>query len=253
MTAFYLPDGDRFLATPLTGGPWDERLQHGGPPSALLAGAMARASEGFTLAKFSVDLLRPVPIGPVDVAVRIDRAGRTVQRLSGTLSVGGRPALQATALAIRHAETPAAGPTPPAWPDPDSLPEFTFPFFGSSVGYHRAVDLRQARGTFGTTPVAFWARSRVPLVADRPLLPIEQVLILADAQSGMGTPLNPEHHSFVNPDLVVHLARAPLPGWLGFDIHSVGGAEGAGWSASELRDAGGLLGRSAQSLVIRTR
>ena len=41
--AYYLPlGGDRFTATEHTQGPWDPGLQHGGPPSALLAREVAR-------------------------------------------------------------------------------------------------------------------------------------------------------------------------------------------------------------------
>src|SRR5207237_67687 len=34
--AFYIPDGDDFVATVHTRGPWSPKHQHGGPPSALL-------------------------------------------------------------------------------------------------------------------------------------------------------------------------------------------------------------------------
>ncbi len=34
--AFYERDGERFLATELTRGPWDPDAQHAGPPAALL-------------------------------------------------------------------------------------------------------------------------------------------------------------------------------------------------------------------------
>ncbi|MGK5522497.1 hypothetical protein ACSNN9_24510 [Micromonospora sp. URMC 107] len=38
--AFYEPAG-RFGSTPATAGPWDPAAQHAGPPSALLARALA--------------------------------------------------------------------------------------------------------------------------------------------------------------------------------------------------------------------
>ncbi len=38
--AFYLPDGDAFVSTASTRGPWDVQTQHGGPPSALMARAV---------------------------------------------------------------------------------------------------------------------------------------------------------------------------------------------------------------------
>src|SRR5258706_153517 len=40
--AFFLPDGERLVATELTRGPWGRELMHGGPLAAL----MARAIEG---------------------------------------------------------------------------------------------------------------------------------------------------------------------------------------------------------------
>ena len=67
-TAFYVPDGAGFAATPLTRGPWDVRFQHGGPPSALVCGALARwgtDSERWFLSRLTIELLRPVPLGHV--------------------------------------------------------------------------------------------------------------------------------------------------------------------------------------------
>ena len=42
--ALYERDGDRFVATELTRGPWNPDHQHAGPPAALLARAIERAS-----------------------------------------------------------------------------------------------------------------------------------------------------------------------------------------------------------------
>lgn len=254
MEAFYLPDGDGFVATGLAGGPWDPGWQHGGPPSALLGGAMARLCPDSLLARVVVSLERPVPVGRVDIGAEVVRSGRSVSHLAARLTVDGRVLVRATGLAVHRRDD--AEPSPLAcepWPEPETLSDYTLPFFRREVGYHRAVDLRVARGRWGDTPVGFWARSRVPLVAGRALLPIEHVLILADAESGLGPPLDPDTWSFVNPDLVLHVARTPGSGWLGFDIHSMTGPDGAGWSASEIRDDDGPFGRSAQALVVRPR
>jgi hypothetical protein len=41
-------------------------------------------------------------------------------------------------------------------------------------GYHRAVEWRLAKGTWGRGPVAVWLRLRVPLVAgETPTLPLD--------------------------------------------------------------------------------
>ncbi|MFT5686070.1 MAG: hypothetical protein ACI8RZ_007025 [Myxococcota bacterium] len=255
--AFYEPDGDAFRATMYTRGPWDRRFQHGGPPSALLAGAMARwgeDAEAYFLTRVSIELLRPVPIATLTVTVKAERMGRSVQRLSATLLADGVALLSATGLRIRR--TPiAAEPLPPPdpWPDPDSLARFVFPFFPDETGYQEAVDLAIAHGAWGKTPVGFWARPRVPLIAGRVTSPIERLIIIADAQSGMGVPLDPADFTFVNPDLTVYLEREPIGDWLGFDIRSTANTHGSGIAQSAIRDRCGLMARSAQSLLVAPR
>lgn len=255
--AFYLPDGEGYQSTSLTRGPWDNRFQHGGPPAALLAGAMAQWGEdyeAYALARVSIELLRPVPLARLLVTVRALRLGRSVQRLSATLSADGTELLRATGLRIRRnaLDLPARSPSElSAWPDPESLPVFTFPFFRHEVGYHQAIDLRIAHGQWGQTPIGVWTRPVVPLVAGRMTHPVERVMIIADAQSGMGVPLDPTHYSFINPDLTVYFEREPRNDWLGFDIRSVANGHGGGLSQSAIRDRTGLFGRSAQSLVVR--
>src|SRR5438876_4183870 len=63
---FFIPDGERVVATESTRGPWSRHHQHGGPPAALLARAMeGLAGEGTALARLTFDFLRPVPIAPL--------------------------------------------------------------------------------------------------------------------------------------------------------------------------------------------
>lgn len=255
--AFYVPDAGAFMATPITRGPWDDRFQHGGPPSALACGALARwgdDADAWFLARLTVELLRPVPIGRVAVAVVPERLGRTVQRLTASLSVDGRVVLTARGLRIRRSgiDVPPV-PAPAPWPAPGECAPLTFDFFRNPVGYHQGVEMVCAVGAWGATPIGAWARPRVPLVAGRADLPRERVLVLADAQSGMGVPLDPEVWSFVNPDLTVYFERDPADGWVGFDIRSTASPAGVGLAQSAIRDAHGLVGRSAQSLFIAPR
>ncbi|MCO4747408.1 MAG: thioesterase family protein [Proteobacteria bacterium] len=255
--AFFVRRGDQYEATGLTRGPWHNDHQHGGPPAALLAGAMARFgddAEAFSLARVTVELLRPVPIRAFELAVHVETSGRTVQRLRAELSVDGKVVVLARGLRIRRRALELPKPTLQGdWPEPESVERFIFPFFQHDVGYHQAVDLRVAKGAWGQVPVAFWARPLVPLVAGRETLPIERVMVIADAQSGMGVPLDPGEFTFVNPDLTVYFERPPIGEWLGFDIRSACHAHGVGLSQSAIRDAHGELGRSAQALVVNAR
>ena len=126
-------------------------------------------------------------------------------------------------------------------------------FDGFCCAPHQAVEMHCAHGEWGATPIGVWGRPRVPLVAGRQDLPRERVLMLADAQSGMGVPLDPDAWSFVNPDLTVYFERDPVGGWLGFDIRSTACSVGVGLAQSEIRDREGVVGRSAQSLFVAPR
>jgi hypothetical protein len=44
--SFYEPDGDRFVSTELTRGPWDPDAQHAGPPAALIGREVERLGGG---------------------------------------------------------------------------------------------------------------------------------------------------------------------------------------------------------------
>lgn len=256
--AFYQPDGDVFYSTVLTRGPWDLKFQHGGPPSALLTTALLEGVEGMALARITLEFLRPVPIQPLKVEVEDVTEGRMVRRRAARLLADGRTVLEARALCIRrqptiHEEACQDEPFGEPWPEPDSQEPFVFPFFPWDEGYQTAVDIRVLDPPWGRTPVRCWARAGVPLIAGRETKPEAHVLILADAESGMGPPVDPMEWTYVNPDLTVYFARRPEPGWLGLDIRSFAGDQGGGLSEARLRDAGGVFGRSAQSLVVQKR
>src|SRR3954468_10670212 len=83
----------RFRATPSTAGPWDARLQHAGPPSALLGRALERCATrpDMALARVTFEILGGVPVGEVAVSAGLTRPGRSVELLEATLEAGGRP------------------------------------------------------------------------------------------------------------------------------------------------------------------
>lgn len=260
MSSFYNREGEGFRPTTMTRGPWDENFQHGGPPSGLLLREMAATiPEGFAVARVSYEILRPVPLGLLHVEVGEASGGRQVQRVQARLRAGERTLIEATGLFVRqaedanHATAVRPGSAPESWPEPESLKRFVFPFFRWEEGYHQAVDVRVVDEPWGTTPIRCWARTLVDLVDDEPPTPEEMAVVLADAESGMGPPLDIRGHTFVNPDLTVYFARRPALGWVGLHITSRADGAGVGLSESELRDAAGPFGRSAQALVVNPR
>src|SRR5881296_1531239 len=213
--AFYVPDGDAFVATVHTRGPWSPRHQHGGPPAALLARAFARQAASDTqIARLTFDFLRPVPLAPLTVVTRVVRAGTKVQRLAGSvLAEDGVAVIEATCLVMRVAPNSIvvppetrARPAPPT----ESAP-FELPFMSGDEGYHRAVEWRLAKGTWGRGPVAAWLRLRVPVVAgETPTPPLECLVAAADSASGVAVAVDPAQATFVNGDLTIALHRSPV-------------------------------------------
>jgi acyl-Coa thioesterase superfamily protein/acyl-CoA thioesterase superfamily protein len=261
-TALYVPDGDGFAATDLTIGPWDPGLQHAGPVAALLAREAERVTEipdGQTV-RLAFDILAPVPVGPVQVTARLLRPGRRIELVEAVLTAGSsparpaRPLMRLTAWRMRTSPvegTPEAGVPLPA-PE-ESRPE-TAAFFTTDVAYHRALDWRFAHGSFNAPgPAAAWTRPLCALVEGEPISPLQHLLVMTDAASGISAVLDWQRATFANVDLTVALVRPPAGEWLAADATTTVGPSGAGQCFADLYDATGRIGRSTQALFVEPR
>ena len=70
--------GEAFVATEQTRGPWSERHQHGGPGAALLAAAFERAAAPLSVARMTLEILRPIPIGRVELEMTDEGIARQI-------------------------------------------------------------------------------------------------------------------------------------------------------------------------------
>jgi Thioesterase-like superfamily len=214
------------------------------------------AGGGMLLARMTLDFLRPMPLGPVRVSAEVSRAGGKVQRLRGSLGTADGTALvQATAVALRTAPMlpETLGDDEPAPPPPEASAPFEFPFFRDPYAYHRAVETRIARGTWGQGPVTAWMRARVPLVEGETPSAVQRALVLADTASGLAVVMDYTRQTFVNADLTVVLHRAPEGEWIGLDCTTVAEAHGVGLTRARLRDRRGGIGVSLQNCLVEPR
>lgn len=260
-SAFVALDDARYRATELTRGPWNPQHQHAGPPSALLAQAIASAAAplGYAqIARLTVNLIRPIPIGELHVVVETVYAGRNAGHFAALLLAQGKEVARVTALAQRESavDIPAqvAGYPPPAAPlaVADSRPA-QFPFTSRRLGYPDLIETRLAAGEFFKGPSAVWFRLRRPLIQGREPTPIERVAVAADSGNGISAVLDIRRYVFVNNDLTINLFRRPQGEWICIDARTVLGSEGAGLAEAQIFDEAGLIGRSTQSLMIRPR
>jgi acyl-Coa thioesterase superfamily protein/acyl-CoA thioesterase superfamily protein len=262
-TSFFVKDGANLVATALARGPWNNDHQHGGPPAALLGRAIEQAVTApgedpaeFVVTRVTVELSRPVPLGAVEVITEVVRAGRQAQRIAARLVAGGVEVARALGLRVRRgavALPPARCPATPPPPGPEGLPGHVFDFFQHDVAYHRAVEIRIARGVWGQGPMAAWMRPLVPLVDGEAMSPLCRVLTVADAANGICPVLDFTRYTFINPDLTVYLGRVPAGEWIGLDVASAADPIGIGLVQGELHDTRGAVGRCLQSLVVDAR
>jgi hypothetical protein len=122
-------------------------------------------------------------------------------------------------------------------------------FWTEPVAYHAALDWRFVAGEFDAPgPATAWTRLRVPLVGDEPPSPLERLLVMADAASGISHVLDWTRWVFINVDLGIHLERQPEGEWMAMDAVTRVAPTGAGLCTSVLSDERGRVGVSTQTL-----
>jgi hypothetical protein len=257
-SSFYVPEGDRFLSTEYTRGPWDPRYQHAGPPAALMARAIEALDGGelFTVSRFTIEVLRSIPVKPLTARARMVRPGKRVQLCEAFLSDEDGDVAVARAWRVRRGDTQAEA-TAPETPlfagpaDAAASPEFD-PWKGPS--YFSAVEWRQATGSFmAPGPSATWMRMRIALVDGEEPSPLTRVLVAADSGNGISMELSLSTHLFINTELTVHLFAEPRGDWVCLDARTRIGPEGVGLASSILYDASARIGVGNQALLVGNR
>jgi len=251
---------DTYDSSGLTRGPWHPDHQHAGPPSALVCRAIEQEAASLGLqhmGRLTSNLLRPVPIAPLQVRVRVDYAGRNAAHLAAELIAGDKVVARFTALAQR--ESPIELPAhvldhPHGVSPPEECPACFPPFYRpESVGYFKFVEVRLARGEFFNGPCFVWFRVMKPLVEHEPLSAYQRVAVAADCGNGISKVLSFDTHLFMNSDLTINLSRRPRGEWIGLDATTYLGPDGCGLAESALYDLDGRIGRATQSLFVRAK
>jgi Acyl-CoA thioesterase C-terminal domain/Acyl-CoA thioesterase N-terminal domain len=255
--ALFERDGDRYIPTPLTRGPWDPRAMHGGAPSALFAHACETHDPGPAgfVARVTVELMRPVPLTPLALRVRTLRPGRKVQWLEAALlDADEREMARATVLRLRSAEVDTRGSVGIVADAPPPVSEAAGPpaFFGpGDVGFWSANDLRIVRGNWMEPgPGIAWLRLRCPVVAGEELSACSRVAAAADFGSGVGNPLRFAQASAINADITISMHRHPVGEWICLESGAWVHPHGVGLAETRLHDEVGPLGQAAQSLLV---
>jgi hypothetical protein len=268
--SFYYPEGDRFVATELTRGPWDPNAQHAGPPAALIAREIERlAADGpRQVGRITYEILRPVPIASLRVEARVVRPGRSVELVEASLADEQGEVIRARAWRLRRTEVDVPEGLGSArlgegsgsvleggeLPGPEEGRESRFFVTGQDVGYHTAMDYRFVHGEFTQPgPATTWMRMRHPLVAGEEPTPLQRVATAADTGNGISATLDYSRFIFINVDLTIHLVRPPEGEWVCLESVTIPERSGVGLTDTALHDEQGPIGRAAQTLLVAER
>ena len=258
MNAVFRLNGNVAVSSELAAGPWDPSLQHGAAPAALIASAAERLPTAvpMQIARLAVDLLRPVPVAPLEIRSEVVREGRKIQLCQVQLFADGMEVVRGSVLKIRAADAPL----------PDRVAQEFVTLPGPEAGHPPKVKLSPYPGfTDGISvsvvkgdlhipgPAAMWFRLDLPIIAGEAITPVMRAVAAADFSNGISSALDFREWTFINGDLTLSLARQPLGEWILLDAETWLGPDGAGIASAKLADTKGYFGRAVQSILVEAR
>ncbi len=241
----------RFVATPAAGGPWKSSHCHGGAPAALLAhiAEAQAANTSMSLARFTVDLLRPTPVGaPLDVSTRVVRNGRQARAIELELVADGQILVRATALLVRQTGDPERPNGIRLHPPADSM------HCAMPGGFSEQFSIMPCVGGFGHLgPAQVWFRMNSPLINHEPPSPAAAAVAAADFASGIAADLPFQDWTYPSLDLSIGFVRPPEGGWILLESHWLGHVRGRSVCATSLSDCIGPFAQATQTVLIDRR
>lgn len=258
--AVFTLDGSRVVPSELARGPWSPDHQHGGAPSALLAGAVEQIEplDATHVARLTIDLVRPVPLRPLELQTRVRRPGKKVQLIEAALLDGDTEVALCRALRLREKTIDVPEP-PPGLPEGVAPPADSSPITFSAPdrlpGFWITMDVRVARGAMfeAAGPATVWFRFGAQVVAGHEPTPLQRVAAAADFGNGISPAFDRMRFSFINADLSIHLHRQPVGEWIALDARTFAARHGVALAESGLLDERGRIGRSVQMLLLDER
>jgi len=246
-TSLFRRSDGAFIATERTQGPWAKGFQFGGAPAALIAHVVEQIPTlaPMQVSRLTIDLLRPVPIAPIEVRSSVRREGKRVQVIDVSLIADGTEVVAARALRLRKIDLSdldlPSGPRrdgPPAVPTYDHRPPRATDDIAADM--HGVLEYAVEPGDEifrGHT----WARLAIPVVDGDPISPLERMAYVADAGSGIGHP-HDKPVTGINADLTLTVTRPCNGEWIHLGGSGATSDAGIGWSNVVLSDELGVIG-----------
>ena len=236
---------------------WSSEQMHG----VATCGALAREAEACLTelgrgdlrpARFTVDLFRPAGMVAAQTSARVVREGSRICLIDATLHQDTLPVARASAVFLKHTETPegevwspAEVPSPP--PEDVAPPgeEPHVPFILSSAGWSQDFGAHH-----DAARKVSW--SRMPsVVAGERLSPFQAVAGMCDGAS-MVTNWGTRGIQHINTDATLTLARLPEGNEVGLAAIDRHEADGIAVSAATVFDRSGALGNVVITAIVNS-
>lgn len=260
--SLYVRDGDAYVGTIATGGPWQDGSQSGGAVLALLGHVLEDVPTlvPMSISRMTVDIVRPVPVGTrLEVRTDVVREGKRIQVVDLTVLAGDTITTRARALRIRDLDltgrpdvpgsTTSVNPTD-ALPTPDELRSVA-EFEGAAPFLRLGAELRRSDEPVDGVHLV-WCRLRIPVVAGEPVRPTSLATLPLDLVNLLGVHLDPTKVTSINPDVTGHVSRIPTGEWVALSGHTYySHATAHGVSMAVMSDADGAFGVTSTSQLLQ--
>ena len=242
---FFTRDGDRFIPTLSSRGPWDPKSLHGRVIAGMLGYAAERdfGSPEFLPARITADMFKLPKLDPVELKTRLVREGGRIKVVDAEFYSAGELMGRATCQFLRRTENPEGSIwSPPNWdaPAPDALP---VPEPRAGMGGMWAM--RPITGAMGTPgQKRTWMMEVRELVEGVPLTPFVRVAVAADFASPFAN-AGDKGLGYINSDVTVYLSRLPRSEWIGFETINHQSTDGVAVGECFLYDEQGPIGSAS--------
>ncbi|MXX81210.1 MAG: thioesterase family protein [Chloroflexi bacterium] len=260
-------DGECYVPTDRSRGPWSPDALHGSPVAALIAYCVERRLDRLAdetdrqderagrlrVARQTIELFRPVPFARLEVDIEAVRTGRRVAVFQTRLLAEGKLLTQASTLCMRAgtefgsvgAEFASA---PPGVPE-EATPNRVERAGNRWTSYPGTLEMRHVVAPGGAEPPIVWIRTDAPVLADAPFTPTVRAASIADFVSPFAN-MQPGRSGYVNADITLHLHRVPEGEWHYLRIMSRGARDGIATAQAVLGDRRGAYGASSAASLI---
>lgn len=253
--AFFREEGGVFFGNDPARGPWSTEHCHAGPVTGLVVrAAEAAAGPEKVLTRLTLDVVRPIPLTGIRVAVEVERASRTLTTTRvEVLDLDRARCVSGTSMHLVRkdlGEVPNVSVDGPDFTQAEVVPYRLIDGVHGAPNFGHFIDIALPRGTVRAPgPKTIWMRVPPILEGEAPT-PIQSICPLADCGNGISWNALPDVLGFMNTDLTLQMHREPVSDWMASEAVSHWQGNGVGMSHSVLYDTQGPVGVALQTLVL---